>query len=401
MPIISSACGWAMIYGVAKARLNTMKQIYSGLVMLILTGVFAGCQDPQQLPAPQDGEPVFWMEAMLDGEAWQATAGQQGYFMETSYVEAEDEVYVFVGKLSPFECGDCRESLEIRIWDTVPDSVRDDIGFDEGLPEAVYQWFRQDGQAGPDIFRVSFQNESSAGGGNGYQWDFGDGNASSLASPTHDYSGNLEQVEVCLDSEDANGCITRICNDVELSEEPCSVDFSHSLSPGTSYVTFKAEVNGIPPFTYRWDFGDGYGATLGNPGYFYAQAGQYEVCLEVTDFFGCTRSICKKIAADPILCESAFSYEVQRVATTDPAPQYGHVQIRWWDAEGEEFRSDAYTQPADSRFQLLDNENYLPNAAELPTWRSQLDYQVRLFDVDSNFVEMKAGGWFGFAYPGN
>lgn len=376
--------------------MRTKYMLVWGLVCFL--GINA-CREPQ-LPEPEPGTPVFWIESSIDGEPWSATAGEEGYFMHTSYIESEDGVYVLVGKLSPFNCGDCRESLEIRIWDEMPAEQRDDVGFGEGLPLGAYSYRLDGGIPGPDIFRVAFENQSNGTAPITYQWDFGDGDSSQTASPVHEYGPSVSsEVEVCLDSEDADGCVTRICNEVLLEEAPCTVDFSHELTPGTSYVTFKAEATGTPPFIYRWDFGDGVTATLGNPGYFYAQPGQYEVCLEVTDFFGCTRSICKNIAADPVLCETGFSYEVQKVGTVDPEPQFRRVEVIWLDKEGQEFRSDRYEQPLTSSFLVDELKDYEANANGELTWRTNLRLNSRLYLPDSSFVDMQGSGWFGVAHP--
>ncbi|MEO1452107.1 MAG: PKD domain-containing protein, partial [Bacteroidota bacterium] len=324
-----------------------MRSLYSIITALACCIAFGACKKVE-LPDPVEGDPVFWIEADIGDNTWAETAGKRGYFMHTSFLKSDEDIYVFVGKLSPFDCDDCRESLEIRIWDEMSDSLRDETGFDEGLPTGPYRYRIAGGEAGPDIFRVAFQNQSSGTAPISYQWDFGDGDTSGASSPVHVYNVSSGEVEVCLDSEDADGCVTRICNEVLLDDAPCTVDFSHELSPGTSYVSFTAEATGTPPFVYRWDFGDGFSATLGNPGYFYAQPGQYEVCLEVTDFFGCKRSICKKIAADPVLCETAFSYNVEKVATISPEPQYRRVQIIWTDEDGKAWRSDIFQQPLDA-----------------------------------------------------
>lgn len=72
---------------------------------------------------------------------------------------------------------------------------------------------------------------------------------------------------------------------------PAPLAASASANPGHGTaplaVAFTATASGgVPPYTYRWEFGDGGTSTLQNPTHTYASAGTYSAQLTVTDSEG-------------------------------------------------------------------------------------------------------------------
>lgn len=68
-----------------------------------------------------------------------------------------------------------------------------------------------------------------------------------------------------------------------------SVDFTESTSQAVQFstITFTSTVTGgAPPYTYRWDFGDGQTSNQHDPVHLYAIPGSYRVVLTVTDKTG-------------------------------------------------------------------------------------------------------------------
>ncbi len=58
-------------------------------------------------------------------------------------------------------------------------------------------------------------------------------------------------------------------------------------------VNFTATVNGIPPYTYQWDFGDGGTSGAAAPSHTYTTIGYDTVSLILTDSTGCSKKITK------------------------------------------------------------------------------------------------------------
>ena len=70
------------------------------------------------------------------------------------------------------------------------------------------------------------------------------------------------------------------------SPTPPTVSVYPASSTGYSPLTvaFSATVNGgSPPYSYYWDFGDGYVSTQASPTHTFTVSGTYEVSLSVTD----------------------------------------------------------------------------------------------------------------------
>ncbi|RMG72465.1 MAG: hypothetical protein D6722_05385 [Bacteroidetes bacterium] len=334
----------------------------------------------------------------MAGEALQLQAGRQDYFMTTTFSEDEEGVLVYTGRLEPVNGSG--GSLEIAMRHYRLLSAGESPRMDSALAPGNYDFYTGEAPPGRMMYEVQFTNEGDVHPDNVYQWDFGDGTISQQANPVHIYTDStLLNPEVCLETLDPSGCTTSICNPVNLADSSCQVDFRHELYPGLTFVTFFAEVqNGQPPYTYLWNFGDGYTATLGNPGYFFADPDHYEVCLTVTDATGCQATTCKTIAADPVLCEHNFSYEVLRTRQPDPY-QFATVEVTWTDAEGRVYRSAAGEQPAESYFELLSAEPYEPNADGVATQRVRLRLQATLFGDTDDLIFSAAEGTFGLGHP--
>ena len=367
-----------------------------GLPVLLALGL-AAC-GVQELPEPFEGDIVFAMQGKLAGEPLRLEAGREGYFMTTSYAEDNQGVLVYRGRLEPIQAAG--GSLEIAFRHYRLLAPGENPRLDSALVPGTYGFYQDEAPPGRVVYEVSFTNEGDVHPDNAYHWDFGDGTSSQLANPVHVYTDTtLLTPEVCLETLDPSGCTTSICNPLNLADSSCQVDFRHELYPGLTFVTFFAEVqNGQPPYSYFWEFGDGFSATLGNPGYFFATPDHYDVCLTVTDATGCEATTCKTIAADPVLCEHNFSYQVQRTRQPDPY-QFATADITWTDAEGRVYRSAAGAQPVESYFELVAAEPYAPNAQGVATQQVRLRLQCTLFGENENLVFSAAEGSFGWGHP--
>lgn len=91
-----------------------------------------------------------------------------------------------------------------------------------------------------------------------YLWRFGDGNTSSLPSPTHTYI-DTGTFKVYIDVVTMNGCTIRDSLLVKVGAKPIIHDISADprvLCP-KNIVDFTASVTGNKTLIYRWLFGDG------------------------------------------------------------------------------------------------------------------------------------------------
>lgn len=136
-------------------------------------------------------------------------------------------------------------------------------------------------------YPVSFNNLST-GVGLTYLWDFGDGVTSTAANPSHAYS-TTGSYTVTLTVTDVNGCESTISVPAAVLIQDPLADFGAAPTAASCpplFVAFSdSSLGGI--VAWQWNFGDGTGSTLPNPGHIYATAGTFDVTLIVTSATGC------------------------------------------------------------------------------------------------------------------
>ena len=137
-----------------------------------------------------------------------------------------------------------------------------------------------------------------------YLWDFGDGNTSILANPTHNYTTDGYYI-VNVRFEDLSGCVDSF--DFNITPHPVPVANFDPIQLDTCLLpvnyNFKNITNG--GVSYQWDFGDGTSSPITNPTdslnpKSYTNAGNYDIKLLTNNSFGCADSITKSIFIKPI-----------------------------------------------------------------------------------------------------
>ena len=137
-----------------------------------------------------------------------------------------------------------------------------------------------------------------------YLWDFGDGNTSILANPTHNYTTDGYYI-VNVRFEDLSGCVDSF--DFNITPHPVPVANFNPIQLDTCLLpvnyNFKNITNG--GVSYQWDFGDGTSSPITNPTdslnpKSYTNAGNYDIKLLTNNSFGCADSITKSIFIKPI-----------------------------------------------------------------------------------------------------
>lgn len=143
---------------------------------------------------------------------------------------------------------------------------------------------------------------SSDGAIQEWSWDFGDGGTSNVQNPSHCYNqaGNFTPV---FSVEDEYGCfaslsmpgLIQVVNNFPVANFTLSSQLD--CNPPVN-IQMTNTSTGTSALNSHWDFGDG--ATLNQSGtpvtnHAFQAAGNYNVCLTVTDQIGCEKSICKPL----------------------------------------------------------------------------------------------------------
>lgn len=136
---------------------------------------------------------------------------------------------------------------------------------------------------------VNFTNQST--GAVSWQWDFGDGNKSTLQNPSHTYNSYGNFV-VTLIATSSSGCTDTLPKKdfVQIQKPVISFPAQSGCLPYTT--TFNASINTLDNVTsYLWDFGDGSPtSTQATPTHTYLAQGNYTVTLTITTSTGCTET---------------------------------------------------------------------------------------------------------------
>ena len=131
---------------------------------------------------------------------------------------------------------------------------------------------------------VFFVNNST-GNNITYNWDFGDGNASTDFEPVHQYA-NEGIFTVCLTVIDINGCDSTTCQTLVIAN-PVAAFTSNVQYLGCPPDSIPFIDNSINAIAWNWSFGDDSISTEQNPTHTYAATGFYDVQLIVTGASGC------------------------------------------------------------------------------------------------------------------
>ncbi len=128
-----------------------------------------------------------------------------------------------------------------------------------------------------------------------YNWDFGDGNTSTEANPTHQYvTASTTPYNVTLTvsdgTDDGTATTTITVNTTTSTNTPPTVTIAADPTNGNAPLTTNFTATVTDPddgavFTYNWDFGDGNTSTEANPTHQYLTASTtpYNVTLTVSD----------------------------------------------------------------------------------------------------------------------
>jgi uncharacterized protein (TIGR02145 family) len=182
---------------------------------------------------------------------------------------------------------------------------------------------------------VQFTDEST-GSPTSWSWDFGDGETSSKAKPSHTYSSKgTYTVELTV----SNG----YGSDKETKTDYISVGSSPTanFSADATTITEGETVNFTDqstndPTSWSWDFGDGETSSEANPFHTYSSEGTYTVELTVTNEYGSDTETKTDYITVEIQCPSSFT-------DSRDGQTYNVVQIgdQCWMAENLNYNVDS------------------------------------------------------------
>ncbi|HEY4800911.1 MAG TPA: PKD domain-containing protein, partial [Bacteroidia bacterium] len=181
---------------------------------------------------------------------------------------------------------------------------------------------------------------STSTGAAQWDWNFNDGNTSTLQNPSHVYQ-NYGTFLPTLIATSAGGCKDTISDTVKVYPHPMVNFTSDKVCKGDT--TKFNDLSSIPSGNnvgWNWNFGDGSTSSLQNPGHAYSSDGTYSVTLTVTSNQGCTSSTALSSLVYPLPHADFFSTPGQVVSLTDDVAftdlsSGGVVQWHWHFGNGD------------------------------------------------------------------
>lgn len=167
-----------------------------------------------------------------------------------------------------------------------------------------------------DTLKPTNTSSISSGSITNYTWNFGDGNASSIASPKHYYTAK-GTYDVKLKVTSNNGCEDSLTKQVVVDivivpgftqNDVCdgeSMSFTNTTNTSCGNIT-----------AYSWEFGDGNSSSSASPSHSYSTAGQYSVRLIVTQQSGDKDTITKTVNVHP---KPGVAFSVSNVCQNESA----------------------------------------------------------------------------------
>ncbi|MEI9810194.1 MAG: PKD domain-containing protein [Bacteroidota bacterium] len=148
--------------------------------------------------------------------------------------------------------------------------------------------------AGCSPLIVNFQ-DLSAGSPTSWNWDFGNGNTSTIQNPIATYfvPGSYT---ITLTVTNTNGSNTLTRNQYITVYDIPAVNFTADNQSGcfplrVNFTDISTAGAGNTNVSWQWDFGNGATSSLQNPSVAYTTAGNFTITLKVTNDKGCVKTI--------------------------------------------------------------------------------------------------------------
>ncbi|MGB0653011.1 MAG: PKD domain-containing protein [Thermoplasmatota archaeon] len=175
----------------------------------------------------------------------------------------------------------------------------------------------------------------------GWSWDFGDGIVANMEAPVYQYATNGDYT-VCLTATDDDGATDTACDTVTVLNAAPVADFSWLPAPPTDLDTVDfTDLSNDPDGSitaWAWDFGDGATSSAQAPSHAFADDGDYNVCLTVTDNNDATGTTCKLVAVLNVAPAPDFSWgpvtptDLEDVVFSDASTDDDGSVVSWsWD----------------------------------------------------------------------
>ncbi|MBK6266028.1 PKD domain-containing protein [Marivirga sp. S37H4] len=307
-----------------------------GIYSITLTASFGGCSNSLVL------EDYIQVDELTSEFSYQQN--QDCLPVEVSFT---DESINAVSWLWEFGDGDSSvQQHPVHIYTTIPEhpiklTVTNASGCSvvkeqemEGIFNARFE-ADQTKACGPASIQFSAFSEQSVS----WEWQFGDGNTSTEASPLHIYDQpGIYSVQLIASNESGCEDTVRIENYIEVLDLQAGFSIKEPVASACVPVEVSFQNEAVGASAYFWDFGDGKTSTVPNPLHVYTSVGEFDVKLIVTNDLGCTDTLHRSELVITKGPETKFSIAKKTICMPDSAQftdlSSNAVEWQWFFGDG-------------------------------------------------------------------
>jgi hypothetical protein len=365
--------------------------IYKSLILVLTLALSQACKK-KELPAAEEGEPVFMIDTKVNGNALQLTAGKDQYYMYTSYQLDGLGINVLKGTLRSIQCEGCNHEFTISYRDSYyrNNLIINNIG--EVLKPGNYYFYNGVDTGSNNITQgtvINFTAYAPPGTNYSYQWDFGDGGISTLPNPSHQYTEPADY-QVCLTVNSAGYPSKTICNTITM-DTLCRFQFNQSMSQNFVNIYTQGGAN-----SFAWNFGDSSGIQLSGSttSHTYSQAGIYRIIMRDTlSSLTCGNEFQKDLLVGSFNgneLAAGFNYTYSNVAPIAQLPVdsgFRKVTIMYTSPNGTKYSTyhpSIAHQQINNTFVVTKAEPYQNNSAGQKTYKMEGNFKAWLYNVNNN-----------------
>lgn len=362
-----------------------MKRLITHILILSAL-VFASCRKPKALPEKEKTEPVFYIDCNVQGAQLHLEAGTNDYYMNSSYYEDSNHVYVFKGDLKQNNCGNCGYSIAFLIRDSEATPAGSTMNINRAVRPGYY--LMSDKYEYSNFQKVSFKPLKSEAGE--CKWSFYEGTNSPLFVSSYTVPPMAFEVgktySVVLEYADAVGICSSTHTNVFTAGTPLQARIGckrDSTVLDKFQYLFTSTITGADNYTCEWNMGDGGPGMTGKSGqYRFESIGTYITQLKVTD--NKTGATCTSYyqmnVTDGKMCHANFSTIFEPLEyTLHPL----RVTILLTDPSGKVYTSELSTQANDSNFEIVSVDEYQLNENHQKTKRVKIRFNCLIKDGNS------------------
>ncbi|HTF04291.1 MAG TPA: PKD domain-containing protein [Bacteroidia bacterium] len=352
--------------------------------------LYSGCKK-EEVPSGS-GSPVFYATGTMDGAAFTIKAGVDHYYMFSSFASNTADLYTFSGSLHRENCAaPCPSGLSVYVNDyAVHTSQQTNIN--TALQPGMYN-FSLPAISGNTI---QFFAEPEGDTGYTYSWDFGDSQTSQLENPSHTYAtGGLHTVCLTITGL-STSTVSMFCDTLYVGTSPCmNGDFeTDPFGLLDSIIFIPTVTGGTAPYTWFWNFGDGFTATTDTAYHRYFSAGVRTARVVITDNNLCSIIVRRNVKTPSFQsCVSNFTWQ------TGSSTDFSAVIVEWTDSTGNIYTSADPQQPGSSTFEIISVSDYEINQQQQRTKKVHMRVNCTLYNGANSILLENTDIVFAIAYP--